>query len=89
MAGAAARARNTKLALAGGARSRYMASMNTLLVLLFVFMGATATVLLVGVTGFALGGRFNERWGNKLMQARVGLQLVAVVLLGVLLAARG
>jgi hypothetical protein len=62
---------------------------NTLLVLLLLFMAATATVLLVGVTGFALGGRFNERWGNKLMRARVGLQLVAVVILGLLLAARG
>lgn len=62
---------------------------NTLLVLLFLFMAGTATVLLVGVTGFAFGGRFNERWGNKLMQARVGLQLVAVVILGLLLAAHG
>jgi uncharacterized membrane protein YqgA involved in biofilm formation len=62
---------------------------NTLLVLLLLFMAATATVLLAGVTGFALGGRFNERWGNKLMRARVGLQLVAVVILGLLLAARG
>lgn len=66
-----------------------MSSMNTLIVLLFLFMAATATVLLVGVVGFAFGGRFNERWGNKLMQARVGLQLVAVVLLGLLLAANG
>lgn len=63
--------------------------MNTLLVLLFMFMAATALVLVVGVTGFVRGGRFNERWGNRLMQARVGLQLVAVVLLGILLAASG
>jgi hypothetical protein len=62
---------------------------NVLVVLLFLFMLATAAVLLVGVTGFALGGRFNDRWGNKLMQARVGLQLVAVVILGLLLAAHG
>lgn len=62
---------------------------NLLLVLLLGFMLATALVLLVGVGGFALGGRFNERWGNKLMQARVGLQLVAVVILGLLLAAHG
>jgi uncharacterized membrane protein YqgA involved in biofilm formation len=60
-----------------------------LLVLLFGFMLATAAVLLLGVAGFAMGGRFNDRWGNKLMQARVGLQLVAVVILGLLLAAHG
>lgn len=63
--------------------------MNTLIVLLFAFMGATALVLLVGIGGFVAGGRFNDRFGNKLMQARVGLQLVAVVLLGLLLAAHG
>lgn len=63
--------------------------MNTLIVLLFGFMGATALVLLVGIGGFVAGGRFNDRFGNKLMQARVGLQLVAVVLLGLLLAAHG
>lgn len=75
--------------LAAVAAAGYILSMNALVVLLFVFMLATATVLLVGVVGFALGGRFNERWGNKLMQARVGLQLVAVALLGLLLAAHG
>ncbi len=41
-------------------------------------MGATLAVLLVGIGGFVQGGSFNERYGNKLMQARVGLQLVAV-----------
>lgn len=63
--------------------------MNLLATLLLVFMAATALVLVVGVVGFVAGGRFNERWGNKLMQARVGLQLVAVLLLGLLLVARG
>ena len=53
--------------------------MNVLLLLLFLFMAATAAVLLVGVTGFALGGRFNERWGNKLMQARVVLRNLLTV----------
>ena len=42
-------------------------------------------VLFVGVAGFLRGGTFNERYGNKLMRARVSLQLVAVVLLGLLL----
>ncbi len=63
--------------------------MNLLATLLLLFMAATALVLVVGVVGFVAGGRFNDRWGNKLMQARVGLQLVAVLLLGLLLVARG
>ena len=48
-------------------------------------MLATVIVLLVGVVGFLRGGSFNERYGNKLMRARVSLQLVAVMLLGLLL----
>ncbi|MCS6878046.1 MAG: twin transmembrane helix small protein [Geminicoccaceae bacterium] len=63
--------------------------MDILPALLLFFMAATAAVLFVGIGGFVAGGRFNERYGNKLMQARVGLQLVAVVLLGLLLFARG
>lgn len=58
--------------------------MNILAVLLLIAMFATAAVLLVGIVGFFRGGSFNEKYGNKLMRARVGLQLVAVVLLGLL-----
>ena len=45
-------------------------------------LGATLLILLVGVSGFALGGRFNARHGNKLMRLRVAAQAVAVLLLG-------
>ena len=58
--------------------------MNPIAVLLLVAMTATAGVLLTGIAGFLRGGAFNERYGNKLMQARVGLQLIAVLLLGLL-----
>ena len=42
--------------------------------LLFAAMLATLGVLIVGVTGFLRGGAFNEKYGNKLMRARVMLQ---------------
>jgi hypothetical protein len=58
-------------------------------VLLLVAMLATLAVLFVGIGGFVQGGSFNERYGNKLMQARVGLQLLAVVLLGLMIFAHG
>ena len=45
-------------------------------------LAATLLILLVGVGGFALGGRFNARHGNKLMRLRVAAQAVAVLLLG-------
>lgn len=58
--------------------------MNPLAVLLLIAMLATAAVLLVGLFGFFRGGAFNEKYGNKLMRARVGLQLMAVVILGLM-----
>lgn len=59
----------------------------------FVIVAALATlaVLFIGIGGFVAGGKFNSKWGNKLMQMRVGLQLIAVLLLMLmfLLAGRG
>ena len=42
---------------------------------------AVVVVLVIGICGFARGGKFNRKHGNKLMQARVALQFAAVVLL--------
>jgi hypothetical protein len=58
--------------------------MNIIAVLMLIAMAATAGVLLTGIAGFLRGGQFNERYGNRLMQARVALQFVAVLLLGLL-----
>jgi hypothetical protein len=52
-------------------------------------MLGTAGVLFVGLAGFLQGGAFNERYGNRLMRARVGLQLLAVVALGLLFLSQG
>ena len=38
-------------------------------------------VLIVGIVGFIQGGEFNKKYGNKLMQARVILQGVALALI--------
>jgi hypothetical protein len=63
--------------------------MTVLYLLLGLFMLATAGVLLTGIVGFIQGGSFNERYGNALMRARVGLQLVAVLLLGLIIVTQG
>jgi Hypoxia induced protein conserved region len=63
--------------------------MNPLAIALMLAMLATAGVLAVGLVGFFLGGAFNERYGNRLMHARVGLQLLAVTLLGLLFLTQG
>ncbi len=42
---------------------------------------ATAVVLIIGIAGFARGGEFNRKHGNKLMRLRVLLQAVAILLI--------
>lgn len=42
---------------------------------------AVLGVLIVGVVGFARGGAFNRKYGNKLMQLRLLLQFIAVMLI--------
>ena len=46
---------------------------------------ATLGALVVGLAGFFHGGEFNRKYSNKLMQARVVLQAIAVFLLLMLL----
>jgi len=46
---------------------------------------ATAIVLIIGLGGFAGGGNFNKKYGNKLMQMRVLLQGVAIGLIVILI----
>jgi hypothetical protein len=45
-----------------------------------VCLGVVAT-LFTGLGGMAQGGQFNRRHGNRMMRWRVGLQLLAVILL--------
>ncbi len=59
--------------------------MSLLTGLLMVAMLATLGVLAIGLAGFFHGGEFNRKYGNKLMQARVALQAVAVMLLLIIL----
>lgn len=47
-------------------------------ILMTIAMLAVLGVLLIGVFGMAKGGSFNKKYGNKLMQARVILQAVAL-----------
>ena len=41
----------------------------------------TAIVLIIGLAGFARGGEFNRKHGNKMMQLRIVFQGVAVLLI--------
>lgn len=42
---------------------------------------AVLAVLMIGVGGFAKGGKFNQKYANKIMQLRLLLQFIAVILI--------
>lgn len=46
-------------------------------------------ILMTGLGGFARGGAFNRKFGNKLMQARIIAQAVAIALILLYIWARG
>ncbi|MCY3672577.1 MAG: twin transmembrane helix small protein [Alphaproteobacteria bacterium] len=46
-----------------------------------IFLAAVALVLFTGIFGMMRGGSFNRKYGNKLMQLRVGLQFLAIILI--------
>ncbi len=53
---------------------------------LFVIASIIAALAVIGVLGIGIfsmvkGGEFNKKHGNKLMQARVGLQGLALLML--------
>jgi hypothetical protein len=47
---------------------------------MIVAMFLTLAVLATGIIGFIKGGEFNEKYGNKLMRARVIMQGIALAL---------
>lgn len=64
--------------------------MSVLAAILQYFLGtalvATVAVVFAGVLAMAMGGGFNERYGNRLMRLRVAAQGAAVVLLALIMA---
>ena len=53
---------------------------NVFVVLMLLAATAVLGVLVVGIVGMLQGGEFNKKYGNKLMQARVILQGLALLL---------
>jgi len=54
--------------------------MNILAVLLALALGAVIIILVFGIIAMSRGGKFNQKYGNKLMRWRVAIQALAVVL---------
>ncbi|MCG8511422.1 MAG: twin transmembrane helix small protein [Rhodospirillales bacterium] len=51
-----------------------------------IALAATLLVLFLGLFSMARGGSFNARHGNRLMRLRVGLQLLAALLIAAAMA---
>lgn len=49
--------------------------------LIVILCLAVVGVLAFGIGGFAKGGEFNKRHGNRMMRWRLGLQAVAVAVI--------
>lgn len=54
---------------------------NSLFFLILLTMAAVVIVLMIGIGGFAKGGAFNHKYGNKMMRLRLLAQFVAVLLI--------
>lgn len=52
----------------------------TFFILMIIAMVLTLLSLGIGLAGMVKGGEFNKKYGNKLMQARVVMQGVALAL---------
>lgn len=58
----------------------YTLGMSIVFIILAVLcMAGVVASLATGVIGMAQNGPFNRKWGNKLMQARIGFQAAAIV----------
>ena len=50
-------------------------------VLVGVALFSVFAVLMTGVVGLAIGGEFNRKYANKLMQLRVAIQFAIILML--------
>ena len=55
--------------------------MDPLFILILLAVAAVVIILMIGIGGFAKGGEFNQKYGNKMMRLRLIAQFAAVVLI--------
>jgi hypothetical protein len=55
-----------------------------MMTMLFILMMITLLVMVAGVVLMTKGGSLNEKYGNKLMIARVSLQGLCIAMIGIL-----
>ena len=60
-----------------------------LFIIILLAVAAVVIVLMIGIGGFAKGGEFNLKYGNKMMRLRIAAQFVAVLLILLFVYLRG
>ncbi len=60
-----------------------------LYILILIAVLAVFVILMIGVGGFAAGGKFNAKQGNRMMRLRIIAQAVAIALILLFVAVRG
>ena len=60
-----------------------------LFVIVVLAVVSVVVVLAIGIGGFALGGEFNRKHGNKMMRLRLLFQAIAVALIVLYVFLRG
>lgn len=60
---------------------------------LFIFVAlsilAVLVILMIGIGGFAKGGEFNRKHGNRMMRYRIGAQAFAIAMILLFIFLRG
>lgn len=64
-------------------------SNDPLYILILLAMLAVVVILMIGIGGFGIGGKFNARHGNRMMRWRIIAQAIAIALILLFIAVRG
>ena len=78
------------VALSIGASRHYLDGMSGFFfTLMIIAMLLTLATLILGLASMVKGGEFNRKYGNKIMQARVVMQGIAIALFAVAILSSG
>lgn len=64
-------------------------SHDPLYILILVAMFAVVVILMTGIGGFGIGGKFNAKHGNRMMRWRIIAQAIAIALILLFVWVRG
>ncbi|TKW67664.1 MAG: twin transmembrane helix small protein [Paracoccus denitrificans] len=64
-------------------------SQDPLYIVILIALFVVLVVLMTGIGGFGIGGKFNAKHGNRMMRWRIIAQAIAIALILLFVAVRG